>query len=187
MEDSALAAAAAGGDQRAFAILVERYRRYIYAIAWRIVLDEEEALDVAQETLIKLSRNIGRWQARGSFRSWLGAIASRTALDRRRAPARRMRPVDPQWFAAGGRGRLVGSAEAAPSPVEILVAAERRERVHAAMVVLAPQQRAILQLRLVEGLLPAEIAERLGIPARQVRSQLSRAVIRLKAELAEGE
>ncbi len=185
VEDGALAAAAAAGDERAFATLVERYRGYIHAIAWRIVLDEEEALDIAQETLIKLSRSIGQWQGRGSFRAWLGAIASRTALDQRRRPGRRERPTDPQSFPEPGAGRMVAMAATVRSPVELLVAEERREQVTAAMGRLTPQQRAIFQLRLGEEMLPGEIAERLGIPARQVRSQLSRAIARLREELAE--
>ena len=46
MEDNRLVAAAASGDQEAFTVLVERYRRYIYTIAFKVVLDEDDALDI---------------------------------------------------------------------------------------------------------------------------------------------
>ncbi|MCE5230825.1 sigma-70 family RNA polymerase sigma factor [bacterium] len=182
MEDHELAAAAAGGDQRAFATLAERYRRYIYAIAWRIVMDEEEALDIAQEVLLKMARRIGQWRGEGSFRSWLGSMTSRTALDELRRPCRRETPVDPlEWTESA---EPVGASRSA-SPVEIVQATERRALVGKAMALLTPQQRAILIMRLDEELKPVEIAERLGLKPAQVRSQLSRAISRLREELAE--
>ncbi|MEN6627273.1 MAG: sigma-70 family RNA polymerase sigma factor [Candidatus Sumerlaeia bacterium] len=182
MHDHELAAAAAGGDQQAFEQLVERYRRYIYAIAWRIVMDEDEALDIAQEVLLKMARRIGDWRGDGSFKAWVGAIASRTALDMARK--RRDVPVDPQDWQEADPGELVASSSP-PSPREAVQALERRALVAEAMASLTPQQRAILMLRLEEELKPAEIAERLGLKPAQVRSQLSRAVARLRGQLAE--
>lgn len=184
LEDHELAAAAADGDQRAFATLAERYRRYIYSIAWRIVLNEDEALDIAQEVLLKLARRIGQWRGEGSFKSWLGAMASRTALDELRRPGRRETPVDPQGWTESGEIEVVAGGRA-PSPLEAAAATERRSLITKAMSALTEQQRAILILRLDEELKPMEIAERLNLKPAQVRSQLSRAVARLKQELAE--
>jgi RNA polymerase sigma-70 factor (ECF subfamily) len=182
LQDHELAAAAAGGDQRAFEELVERYRRYIYAIAWRIGMDEEEALDIAQEVLFKMSRRIGDWRGDGSFKAWVGAIASRTALDMARK--RRDVPVDPQDWQDSDPGELVGRSRA-QSPREAVQSIERKALVAQAMASLTPQQRAILGLRLEEEMRPAEIAERLEMNPAQVRSQLSRAVARLRGQLQE--
>ena len=50
MEDSRVAAAASDGDQEAFTILVEQYRPYVYRIAYKIVLDPDDALDIRNDT-----------------------------------------------------------------------------------------------------------------------------------------
>lgn len=184
LEDHQLAAAAAGGDQCAFATLAQRYRRYIYAIAWRIVMDEDEALDIAQEVLLKLARRIGQWRGDGSFKAWLGAMTSRTALDQLRRSGRRETPVDPTAWVESAELEVVAGGRVR-SPVEVAEAAERRALVARSMAALTEQQRAILVLRLEEELKPTEIAERLALKPAQVRSQLSRAVARLKEELAE--
>lgn len=182
LEDQALAAAAAAGDRRAFTVLVERYRRYLYAIAYRIVLDEDDALDAVQNTLLQLARKIGDFGGRGSFRGWLAAIAVRQALDLRRREGRAELPTDPGELATLADRRHPGAPGEAR---EALVLSERRERVAEAMGQLSAQQRAIFALRFYEELGPAAIAERLGLPAPQVRAQLSRAVARLRQIIAE--
>ena len=80
LEDSALAAAAAHGDQRAFDLLVERYRGYVYAIAYRITLHEDDALDVSQNVLLRLVERIGQFNGAGSFKGWIGALAANEAV-----------------------------------------------------------------------------------------------------------
>ena len=183
-EDEQLAAAAAGGDEEAFTCLAGRYRRYVYAIAYRVVLDEEDALDVTQEVLLKLARRIGQFEGRGTFRAWLAAIATREALNHRRRPDRREVATDPEKLACLEGESLAGRL---PSPREALERRERLERVGRAMGRLTPQQRAIFALRLGEQMTPGEIAERLGIPGAQVRSQLSRALATLRRVLGREE
>ena len=94
MEDAQLAADAADGDQSAFEKLVVRWRSYIYVIAYKIVLNEEDALDVTQDVCLKLVEKIQDFGGRGSFRSWLGAIAARTAIDSQRRTRRREVAID---------------------------------------------------------------------------------------------
>ncbi len=186
MDDAQLATAAAGGDRAALAALAVHYRRYVYAIAWRILRDEEEALDAAQDTLERLARRIGQWRGEGNFRGWLAAIAVHAALDRRRSSARRREVgADAGEMEALGLGRPVAVGACAADPRAAAVAGERREMVAAAMRKLSAQQRALLELRLGEGMQPAEIAERLGMPPAQVRSQICRGIARLREMLGE--
>lgn len=95
MEDRILASAASNGDPAAFTALVERYRAYVYAIAYRIVLHEDDALDIAQTVFLRLVERIGDFEGRGPFRRWLAAIAVREALSHRRRERRREEPTDP--------------------------------------------------------------------------------------------
>jgi RNA polymerase sigma-70 factor, ECF subfamily len=184
--DAELATAAASGDEGAFSALVERYRRFIFAIAYRIVLDEDDAFDIAQNVLLRLADRIGQFKGQGTFRAWLAAIAANEAISHARSAGRRredaMDPADIEALSdsrvANGGGMSVGD-----DARESLDRERRMERVEAAMADLAPQQRAIFALRFHEDMEPAEIAQRLGIPGKQVRSQLCRAVARLRKKL----
>ena len=182
MEDNDLAVRAAQGEERAFATLVERYRRYIYAIAWRIVLNEEDALDITQNVFLLLARKIGDWRGSGAFRSWLATIATREALSHHRRPSRREVATEPE--------KLIGltdsnQASGGADPRADLERKQRREWVAAAMEDLSPQQRAIIGLRLKEDLEPTEIAARLGVPAAQVRAQMHRVIVKFREALKE--
>ena len=178
LDDHTLAAAAARNDPQALRLLCERYRRYVYTIAYKIVRNEEDALDVAQEALLKIVRRIDQWEGRGSLNSWIGAVAAREAIDWRRRPARRESPTDPDVLA-----RIVGDGGGGMrgDPRKKIETEQRRRMVEETMGELSAQQRAVLTLRLgEEPMMPEEIAERLEIPVKQVRVQISRAIARLR-------
>lgn len=182
-EDKKLAAEAAQGDQRAFTTLVERYRRYIYSIAYKISLNEEDALDISQNVLLRLVTKIGQFQGQGSFRGWLATITTNEAMSfLRKASRRRERATDPESLAL--------MADTKPSsirdnPRRAADTAQRRQLVEENMALLSSQQRAIFGLRFREEMPPREIAEKLGLPPGQVRSQLHRAIARLREALTE--
>lgn len=186
MDDRTLAKAAAQGDEAAFEALVERYRRYIYAIAWKITLHQDDALDVTQDVLALMAERIGQWRGDGTLRAWLAAIAARAALDfmrrRRRAPEEALDPEAMELALNGSRaGHGMGwSALAADDPRAAAERTERREMVGAAMEALSPQQRAIFWLQWKEELGPGEIAERLDLKPGQVRVQLHRAIEKIR-------
>ena len=182
MDDRSLAAAAARGDQQAFTELVERYRNYIYAIAYRIALNEDDALDISQNVLLRLVEKIGKYRGEGAFRAWLATLTSREAISFvRRAARRHETAVEPETIAAAADS---GLAAPNPGPRETLDRAQHWQLVEEAMASLSPQQRAIFGLRFREELMPKEIAERLDIPSHQVRSQLHRAVTRIREKVA---
>jgi len=181
-EDKNLAAQAAQGDREAFASLAERYRAYVYTIAYKITLNQEDALDVAQNVFVRVAEKIGAFNGRGPFRSWLATIAAREAINHCRRPSRRETAMDPETV-----GRLSESQDGGleRNPRTEADKAQRLELVESAMASLPPQQRAIFTLRLREDLGPKEIAERLSLPPRQVRSQLHRAMATLRRKLGE--
>lgn len=182
MKDESLAASAAAGDQEAFAALVERYRSYIYTLAYKITLYPEDALDVTQIVFERLTRKIGQFDRGGSFRAWLATLVTRIAIDYQRRPSRRETPVEPETLTL-----LPNPTDASigTNPREQLEHIERLQQVEEAMKELPPQARAIFTLRWSENMKPQEIAHQLALPAGQVRSQLCRAISRLRQILAE--
>jgi len=181
LEDNRLAAAAARGDDEAFTILVERYRSYIYTIAFKITLHADDALDITQNVFVRLVEKIGSFNGRGPFRAWLATIAAREASDFLRRPSRRETSTDPQVLASLSDKRQNNRA---PDQRDVLDTSQRRRLVEAAMARLSPKQRAIFALRLKEDMGPKEIAQRLGLPAGQVRSQLHWAIAKIRQALA---
>jgi len=177
LDDTTLAAAAARGDQEAFEALFERYKRYVYKLSYKIAFNEEDALDITQNVFAKVALRIGQFDGRGTFRAWLATTTAREAIDFIRSPGRREVPVDPTtlWeVIEPGKER---------SPRAQYEQTEERQRVEQAMRQLSPQQRAILGLQLLEDLGPKDIAKRLELPPRQVRSQLHRGIKKLKGLL----
>ena len=181
MEDNRLAAAAAGGDDEAFTRLVERYRSYIYTIAFKMTLHEDDALDVTQNVFMRLVEKIGSFRGRGTFRAWLATITVREASGFLRRPSRREASTNPQVLACLSDKDQENKP---PDQREALDASQRRQLVEAAMAHLSPQQRAIFALRFKEDMGPKEIARRLGLPAGQVRSQLHWAIAKIRQAIA---
>ena len=180
MDDHRLAADAARGDEEALTALIERYRSYVYTIAYRIALDEDDALDIAQNVFIRVVEKIGQFAGRGSFRAWLASVASREALSFLRRRPNRETPTEPAVLEALSDER---HGNAPDNPRRIVETAERMRLVESVMQCLSPQQRAIFALRAVEDMRPREIAEHLGIPARQVHNQLHRTIARIRRAL----
>ena len=80
------------GDRIAFKELVTRYQQRLFAVAYGIVRDEEAALDIVQETFIKVHKNLHTFQGASSFYSWVYRIATNLSIDYRRAKKRRSAP-----------------------------------------------------------------------------------------------
>ena len=175
-DDAELARAAARGNEDAFVRLVAGHRGFIYSLAYRVVLNIEDALDVTQTVMLRLVEKIGKYDGRGAFKSSLATMVTREAINHLRRPSRREDVVDPEILVeVCDDGRTTGE-EARGAVLQ----AQRMAAIEHALVHLSPQQRAIMTLRLLSELGPKEIAEQMGLPARQVRSQIHRAVERLR-------
>lgn len=183
-EERDLVAQAAAGDQGAFTTLVKEYRRYVYGIAYRVIMDADAALDVTQNVFIKLAKSIKQYKGSGPFKAWLATIATREAISYTRGKVRRESPTEPEDLDRLAETQGTGNI---PDARETLDSQRRLERIETAVAELPAQQRAILALNLNEDLGPKEISERLGISARQVRSQLHRAIARVKEKMSRNE
>jgi RNA polymerase sigma-70 factor (ECF subfamily) len=184
--------AARGGDEDAFARLVESHRGELHAHCYRMLGSVHDAEDALQDALLRAWRGLDRFEGRSSLRSWLYRIATNTCLDGIARRPKRVLPVDygPAADPHDGPGEpVVESVWVEPYPDEKLgledgLAApearyEQREAVElafiAALQYLPPLQRAVLILREVLGFSAKEVAETLETTTASVNSALQRA------------
>ncbi len=176
-DDSRLVAAALGGDRSAFALLIERYRARVQALASSMLGNREEAEDVTQETLLRAYLGLAELREPARFGSWLCGIAVNLARMRlRRGRADRLSLED----LTGGRSV---PAATAPSPQQAVEALEQLELVRAALAVLPAGQRDVVLMHYVGGLSCEEIAALVGRSNGAVRVRLHRARAQLRRQL----
>ncbi len=173
-DEAALVARVAAGEAPAFRALVDRHLPTVLAIARRMLRDDAEAEDVAQETLLRLWRNAARLDlGEGGVRPWLRRVAANLCIDRVRAQ------------------RNTSLGDALPEEVEpasqMTTLAERElgRRVDAALKALPERQRLALTLFHYEGMSQIEVGNVMGISDEAVESLLARARRALKASLKE--
>jgi RNA polymerase sigma-70 factor (ECF subfamily) len=179
---------ARAGDEDAFRVLTDPYRRELQLHIYRIVGSTQDAEDLLQETLLAAWRGLEQFQERASVRAWLYRIATNRSLDALRASRRhpedqRMTQMpeptrwsEPVWLEPYPDVLLEGVRDEAPGPEARY---ETREATGLAFLVglqhLAPQQRAVLVLRDVLGFRAAEVAAMLETSQASVNSLLRRA------------
>ncbi len=181
--DSELIARVLGGDGGAFALLVDRFQRKIYRVAYAIVRDDVEADTIAQDTFIQAYLHLAKFQGRAEFETWL----TRIAINRSRDSLRRRRFVS--LFTGGGedeeREERIELVDERPDPEREIMAHQLRAAIERAERKLSSQQKVIFRLRHYEDRPLEEIAQLLGLRSGTVRAHLFRAIHKIRKELAE--
>ena len=179
--DAAAVALARDGDSEAFRALVERHSRAVYRLAFRMTGSPQDAEDVVQETFLRAYRQLGRFESRANFGTWLHRIAVNCSIDLIRtrkhlASAHDAADLDTLDTAAADR-------EVDPSPERLMLSAEVQERVGAAMSTLTAMERAAFVLRHFEGNSIDEISRTLGLKANAAKHSIFRAVRKMRLAL----
>ena len=183
-EDRELVRAAQRGDGQAFRKLVERYQRRVHQLALGMVKDTDEAMDIAQETFVRVHRYLPTFKGDSSFFTWTYRIAVNLCLDAGRKK---------------GRGESVefderqAEIEASMDPPSAALAGPQRNalnrelagKIQEALSGLSENHRAILLLREVEGLSYEELSQTLGIRKGTVMSRLFHARLKMQRKLRE--
>jgi len=154
------------GDQDALKEIFDQYHQKVYRIAYGVVRQREDALDIVQEVFIKLYRSIQNFKGRSKFYTYLYRMTMNTAIDH----ARKMRRAPPSNIHEEEGFQL--SEDVEKSPDRILLHKELEERVRVALGKLPVDQRTALILREVEGLSYQEMAEVMGCNIGTVMSRL---------------
>src|SRR3954449_5237030 len=81
VNDAAVVAQVLAGDRDAFRVLVERHSRGIFRVVYRMTGNQQDAEELVQETLLRAYKNLGRFELRANFSTWLYRIAVNRTLD----------------------------------------------------------------------------------------------------------
>jgi RNA polymerase sigma-70 factor (ECF subfamily) len=173
--DRELVGACQRGERDAFRALFETYKNKVYSIALRFSGDEATAMDISQDTFVKLFSCIGDFRGDSSFDTWIYRLVVNSCLDHRRR-AWRLIPLADDFL---GTLRVSGDS------LSELLRSERGARVRAAIDRLSNDLRIVIVLRYTEGLSYEEIAEVLGCSTGTVASRLNRAHKNLERRLSQ--
>jgi len=182
--DEQLVRSAQQGDMGAFEELVARHRDKIYARAYSMMRNEDEALDLSQEAWVKAWQRLVQFQGDSSFPTWITRIVINLCLDQlRRQKRRRTESIEAMDEESGGVERQLPVVTV--NPTEGLERAELRERIDKALGQLSEAHRAVIVLCEFQSLEYKEIAKAMNCSIGTVMSRLFYARRRLASLLAD--
>lgn len=186
-DDRALIQRCQAGESAAFDEVVLRHQRQVFAVALRMLGNEEEAKDVAQDAFVRAYRAIGNFRGDAKLSTWLVGITMNLCRNRRRWWARRKRWIVASLDESVGEGdeRTLAQQVADPAPTPAVEAATREQTqfLLEALAALDEADREVVVLRDVQGLSYEEIAQALRCQLGTIKSRLNRARLRLKGLL----
>jgi RNA polymerase sigma-70 factor, ECF subfamily len=169
------------GDTTAFDGVVVSYSGPAYAVALRVLGDQQQAEDAVQDAMVRIWKVAARSfdPARGHERSWILTVVRNVAVDALRRRKDGERSIDESLFVYDTRDDS--------STWQAVLQRLTRAEVQEALRRIPAEQREVLTLAYYGGIRPVEIARRLGVPEGTVRSRLRLALKRLRSDLAGGE
>jgi RNA polymerase sigma factor (sigma-70 family) len=176
LEDAALLARVATGDEAALEVLYQRYGGACFALARRVLDDRQLAEDVVQQVFLAMWQGSGYDPSRGAVSTWLLSVTHHKAVDAvRREGNRRKRLASEQT--------LLEVAAAGPGPDDETWQHLRADRTREALRLLPAEQREVLLLAYYGGYTQREIADMTGLPLGTVKSRTLAAMRRLREQL----
>ncbi len=167
-EDAMLLARIQSGEEQAMAALYDRYSKIVYSVALRVLRDTAAAEDVMQEIFMQVWRTPNGFVAtKGSLGGWLAVVARNRAIDmlRRKRPSEEIEDIS-----------MASTFNLAEDSERNLL----MERARAAVVLLPPEQRKMLEMAFFDGLTHAEIAEMTGDPLGTVKTRIRSALMTVR-------
>jgi len=161
--------AARAGDLAAFDLLMRQYERLVLVTALRLLGVLEDAQDASQEVFLRLYRNLNKVETSGNLAGWLYRVTVNVCHD-----ANRKRRVSAPVEDAGELPAPTAD------PQRAAVETERRRALELSLRMLSEKGRAALVLRDLEGLSTEEVARALGTTEATVRSQVSKARVKVR-------
>ena len=170
------------GDEGAFRALVERHSRAVFRVAFRMTGNEQDAEDVVQETFLRAYRNLGRFEERARFASWLHRIAANCAYDVLRGAGAPRRPHHDRRLSARttSEGLVADVASEAPTPDRLVVQRRGAAQVGVAMARMSAVEKSAFALRHFEGCCIDEIGRALDLDASATKHSIFRAVRKVR-------
>jgi RNA polymerase sigma-70 factor (ECF subfamily) len=183
-DDEPLVRAAQRGDMAAFEELVARHRDKIFARAYSMMRNEEDAIDLSQEAWVKAWQRLKQFQRESSFSTWMTRIVINLCLDQlRRQKRQRAESIEAMDEESGGVERQMPVVTV--NPTERLERAELRARIDRALSQLSEAHRTVLVLHEFEQMEYKLIAKTMGCSIGTVMSRLFYARRKMAVLLAE--
>src|SRR5437879_5564102 len=182
--DRDLVRSAQRGDAQAFRRLVEKYQRRVYQLALGMLKDPDDAMDISQETFVRVHRYLPSFKGDSSFFTWTYRIAVNLCLDAGRKKGR-SEPVEFDEREADIEAAMDPPSSAFAGPQKTALNRELADKMEEALASLSENHRAILLLREVEGLSYEELSKALGIRKGTVMSRLFHARLKMQRKLRE--
>ena len=179
-ESATVLARARQGDSEAFRALVERHSRSVFRMAYRMTGNEQDAEDVVQESFLRAYRQLGRFESRANFGTWLYRIVANCSVDLMRSKQARHDQARGESLDEAAEMPATDS----PTPERMAQSAEIETRVQTALAALSPLERAAFTLRHYEGRSIEEISGTLGLGTSAAKHSVFRAVKKLRVALA---
>lgn len=170
------------GERAAYGVLVGRHQARVYAIAYRLVGERQEALDLTQDAFVRAYSALATFDQRRPFAPWINRIVTNGALtwlQRRRVPTVPLLPDD------DAEAEELALPDLSGEPERLMLASEREEALHTALLSLPAPYRLVIELRHFQDLSYEAIAETLDLPLSDVKSHLFRARRLLRKRLEE--
>lgn len=181
LPDELLACRAAAGRPDEFEELLRRYRNRVYRICYRMAGNAEDAEDWAQECLVRVYQQLGRYDPEMPFAPWLLRVVANTCINLAKSRARR------QGWMELGLDEETEHAAPASDPAQSVLAWEDGRRIRATVLGLPPILRQAVVLRVMEELSFRELAEALGVPLQTAASRVRRALLQVRQKLERDE
>ncbi|UCF19247.1 MAG: sigma-70 family RNA polymerase sigma factor [Gemmatimonadota bacterium] len=187
LEDKELVTRALEGDESAYREILERFRRPVFSLIYRMIGDREQAEDLAQESFVKAFNNLDSYNPSYRFSSWLFKIANNHAIDHlRRARLSTVSIHGSPHAVDSEREEETRIVLEAPdeSPEQEMLAVQLGGEIERAIARLRPDYRTAVILRHIENRPYEEIAEIMGVPIGTVKTFLHRARAELRDALS---
>lgn len=178
LTDEQLVTLCLDGNRDAFAVIVERYQKQIFALAYRLGGDYDEAQDMAQEAFIRIHKELHRYDASRRFFPWMYRVAHNCCINMLNKRPRNFTPIDEL-------ADIQQSFDERCNPGACYEKLERSAAINHALQQLPEQYRLPLALKYLEGLSYQQISEQLDLPQSTIETRLFRGRAMLRKTLGE--
>lgn len=174
-EDQALVEEAKKGDQKAFALLMDRYKVPIHFMILKMVNNKEDADDLTIEAFGKAFSNLEKYNPNFAFSTWLFKIAVNNAIDFIRKKRLSTLSMDKPINGEDGADFSLNIASTRLDPEEEFIKSQRKKLTNEVVDKLMPKYRSLIKLRYFDEFSYDEISQELSLPLGTVKAQLFRA------------
>jgi RNA polymerase sigma-70 factor, ECF subfamily len=157
------------GDQLAWDVIVQQYRRKVFNVAYKFVGRHEEAEDLTQDIFIKIFKSLGTFDRRANFQTWLISVSRNLCIDHYRSVRQERQAIDYQVDP-----NELSPASGDPGPIAAIEQQDRVVLLREALAALPESLRKAVLMRDIQELTYQEIADRLHLPEGTVKSRINR-------------